>query len=110
MSFHLKGVKKSTMMDEMRRSSIEYHKKIQVSPKHIGKFGENDVQLISQPINVFEHYQAIISFFGPQIEKGVKRHKSAKFSKLEKVLYEWFVQYQERINMTGELITEKMIS
>ncbi|KAL4590474.1 hypothetical protein LXL04_003404 [Taraxacum kok-saghyz] len=41
-------------------------------------------------------------------ERGdVKRHKSAKFPDLEKSLYEWILQYQEHVNMTGELIIEK---
>ncbi|GJV75706.1 CENP-B homolog protein 2-like protein [Tanacetum coccineum] len=41
-------------------------------------------------------------------ERGdVKRHKPAKFPDLEKSLYEWILQYQEHVNMTGELIIEK---
>ena len=26
---------------------------------------------------------------------------------MEKVVYEWFLQYQDRVNITGELILEK---
>ncbi|XP_017624694.1 CENP-B homolog protein 2-like [Gossypium arboreum] len=38
---------------------------------------------------------------------NVKRHKSTKYPKLEKVLYEWFLLYQEKVNMTGEMIQTK---
>ncbi|KAL5768011.1 hypothetical protein ACOSP7_014591 [Xanthoceras sorbifolium] len=38
---------------------------------------------------------------------NVKRHKSAKYPKLEKILYEWFLQYYEKVNMTGEMIQTK---
>ncbi|GKD96476.1 CENP-B homolog protein 2-like protein, partial [Tanacetum coccineum] len=37
----------------------------------------------------------------------VKLHKPAKFPDLEKSLYEWILQYQEHVNMIGELIIEK---
>ena len=38
---------------------------------------------------------------------NVKRHKSAKYLELEKTLYEWFLQYQEKVNMTREMIQTK---
>lgn len=38
---------------------------------------------------------------------NVKRHKSAKYPELEKVLYMWFLQYQEKMNVTGEMIQIK---
>ncbi|KAL8527748.1 hypothetical protein ACS0TY_005554 [Phlomoides rotata] len=31
----------------------------------------------------------------------------AKYPDMEKVVYEWFLQHQERVNITGELILEK---
>ncbi|KAG8480863.1 hypothetical protein CXB51_025501 [Gossypium anomalum] len=34
-------------------------------------------------------------------------HESTKYPKLEKVLYEWFLQYQEKVNMTREMIQTK---
>ncbi|XP_074377759.1 CENP-B homolog protein 2-like [Apium graveolens] len=38
---------------------------------------------------------------------NVKRHKSAKYPELEKALYEWFLQRQEKVNMSGEMIQGK---
>ncbi|MFQ6621721.1 hypothetical protein Gotur_001531 [Gossypium turneri] len=40
-----------------------------------------------------------------QWNSNVKRHKPNP--ELEKVLYEWFLQYQEKVNMTGEMIQTK---
>ncbi|XP_055806878.1 CENP-B homolog protein 2-like [Solanum dulcamara] len=36
-----------------------------------------------------------------------KRHKPVKYPDLEKVLCEWFLQMQEKVNMSGEIIQEK---
>ena len=36
-----------------------------------------------------------------------KRYKLAKYSKMEKVIFEWFIQYQDQVNMIGDLILEK---
>ena len=48
-------------------------------------------------------------YLSANIEKSdVKGHKTAKFLELEKVIYEWFVQYQKCVNIIGELITEKV--
>ncbi|KAL4348977.1 hypothetical protein GQ457_17G011340 [Hibiscus cannabinus] len=46
---------------------------------------------------------------GANFEKGgdAKRHKPAKYPDIENVVYEWFLQYQDRGNMTRELILEK---
>ncbi|XP_022024850.1 CENP-B homolog protein 1-like [Helianthus annuus] len=38
-----------------------------------------------------------------------KRHKAAKYPDMEKVVYEWFLQHQERVSITGELIIEKAV-
>ncbi|MFQ6650130.1 hypothetical protein Gotur_023213 [Gossypium turneri] len=78
MAFHLKGVKKSTFTDEMRKALCKYKNEHPSSSK-------KDLQQWIKNSNV-------------------KRHKSAKYPELEKVLYEWFLQYQEKVNMTGEII------
>ena len=49
-------------------------------------------------------------YLSTEIEKGraeIKRHKPAKYPDMEKVVYEWFLQLQERVNITGELILLK---
>ncbi|XP_021984652.2 uncharacterized protein LOC110880400 [Helianthus annuus] len=38
-----------------------------------------------------------------------KHHKAAKYPDMEKVVYEWFLQHQERVNITGELTIEKAV-
>ena len=48
-------------------------------------------------------------FLSVDLQKGdVNLHKSVKFPDLEKALYEWIAQYQELVNMTVELIQEKV--
>jgi len=37
----------------------------------------------------------------------IKRYKPAKYPDMEKVVYEWFLQHQERVNITRELILQK---
>ncbi|MFQ6630980.1 hypothetical protein Gotur_009048 [Gossypium turneri] len=81
MASHLKCVKKSTLTDNMRKTLCEY--KIEHPSS-----SQKDLQQWKKNSNV-------------------KRHKSAKYPELEKVLYEWFLQYQEKVNMTGEMIQSK---
>ncbi|TYG96263.1 hypothetical protein ES288_A11G335400v1 [Gossypium darwinii] len=42
-----------------------------------------------------------------EYKNALTRHKLAKYPELEKVLYEWFLQYQEKVNLTGEMIQTK---
>ncbi|MFQ6634157.1 hypothetical protein Gotur_010404 [Gossypium turneri] len=81
MASHLKDVKKSTLTDEMRKVLCEYkNEHPSSSQKDLQQWIKNN---------------------------NVKMHKSAKYPELEKVLYEWFLQYQEKVNMTGEMIQTK---
>ena len=43
----------------------------------------------------------------PGSKADVKRHRQARYPKLEEALYEWVVSNQEDVNITGELIKEK---
>ncbi|MFQ6660909.1 hypothetical protein Gotur_029245 [Gossypium turneri] len=70
MASHLKGVQKSTLTDEMRKALCEYKNEHPSS-------SQKDLQQWIKNSNV-------------------KRLKSAKYPELEKVLYEWFLQYQEK--------------
>ena len=48
-------------------------------------------------------------YLSTEIEKGraeIKRHKPAKYPDMEKVVYEWFLQHQEHVNITRELILQ----
>ncbi|TYG52759.1 hypothetical protein ES288_D09G054600v1 [Gossypium darwinii] len=93
MASHLKGVKKSTLTDNMRKTLCEY--KIE----HPSSSQKDLQQWVQQ---IFD-----LSFSKEKKNSNVKRHKSAKYLELEKVLYEWFLQYQEKVNMTGEMIQSK---
>ncbi|TYG57284.1 hypothetical protein ES288_D08G130100v1 [Gossypium darwinii] len=89
MASHLKGVKKSTLIDEMRKALCEYKNEHPSS-------SQKDLQ------------QWVQQTFDLSIKNSnVKRHKSTKYPNLENVLYEWFLQYQEKVNMTGEIIQTK---
>ncbi|TYJ49448.1 hypothetical protein E1A91_A01G134100v1 [Gossypium mustelinum] len=83
MASHLKGVKKSTLTDEMKKSIIQ-----------------KDLQQWVQQTFDLSFSQSIISH-------TPKKHKSTKYPKLEKVLHEWFLLYQEKVSMTGEMIQTK---
>src|SRR4051812_15986856 len=50
-------------------------------------------------------------FLSADFDKGgsSKCHKPAKYPDMEKVVYEWLLQHQERVNITGELIIEKAV-
>ncbi|GJT42367.1 CENP-B homolog protein 2-like protein [Tanacetum coccineum] len=62
---------------------------------------------VSQP-TISNTVKRSLEYLSLAPERGdVKRHKPAKFPDLEKSLYEWILQYQEHVNMTGELIIEK---
>ncbi|MFQ6621719.1 hypothetical protein Gotur_001531 [Gossypium turneri] len=78
MASHLKDVKRSTLTDEMRKALCEYKNEHSSSQKDLQQWIKNS---------------------------NVKRHKPNP--ELEKVLYEWFLQYQEKVNMTGEMIQTK---
>ncbi|KAL6493089.1 hypothetical protein OROGR_032848 [Orobanche gracilis] len=109
MSSHLKGVKKSTMTEEMRDSLIEYHKENpSLTQTQLKDWVKTMFNLQVNQATISYTIKRSSNFLDSKIEKSVERHKPAKFPELEKVLYEWFVQYQERVNMTGELITEKL--
>ncbi|KAL2227918.1 UNVERIFIED_CONTAM: Tigger transposable element-derived protein 4, partial [Sesamum indicum] len=98
------------MNDQMRKGLCEYKRdhptciktdlEAWVDEKYRLKFSQGT---ISNTLKRLSEY-LLVNF-----ENGVdiKRHKSAKYPDMEKVHYEWFIQYQDRVNMTGELILEK---
>lgn len=109
MASHLKGVKKTTMTDEIRKALCKHNKdnpsltQKQLQEWVLSKYGLQVSQgTISNTIKRSLEYLSLAPESG-----DVKRHKPAKFPELEKSLYEWILQYQEHVNITGELITEK---
>ncbi|TYG61728.1 hypothetical protein ES288_D07G172100v1 [Gossypium darwinii] len=98
MASHLKGVKMSTLTDEMRKTLCEYKNEHPSS-------SQKDLQYQSTISNTLKRSSEYLS---KEIKNSnVKRHKSNKYPELVNVLYEWFLQYQEKVNMTGEMIQTK---
>lgn len=108
----LKGVQKSTMTNQQRKLLCEYKR------DHQGCTQQDLVQWVDKTFNL-KVSQGTISntlkrsseFLSADFDKGgsSKRHKPAKYPDMEKVVYEWFLQHQERVNITGELIIEKAV-
>ncbi|KAL7591429.1 hypothetical protein Lser_V15G31669 [Lactuca serriola] len=50
-------------------------------------------------------------FLSANVDKdgSSKCHKAANYPDMEKVVYEWFLQHQECVNITGVLIIKKMV-
>ncbi|XP_074325951.1 CENP-B homolog protein 2-like [Apium graveolens] len=108
---HLKGVTKSTMTDEARKALCEYKREnSSCTQKDLQLWLENKFHLkVSQGIisNTLKRSADYLAANYLEKRKDIKRYKPAKYPDMEKVLYEWFLQYQDRVNMTGELILEK---
>lgn len=111
MASHLKGVTKSTMTDEARKALCEYKREnSSCTQKDLQLWLENKFHLkVSQGTisNTLKRSADYLAANYLEKRKDIKRHKPAKYPDMEKVLYEWFLQYQDRVNMTGELILEK---
>ncbi|XP_074359364.1 ARS-binding protein 1-like [Apium graveolens] len=111
MDSHLKGVTKSTMTDEARKALCEYKREnSSCTQKDLQLWLENKFHLkVSQGTisNTLKRSADYLAANYLEKRKDIKRHKPSKYPDMEKVLYEWFLQYQDRVNMTGELILEK---
>ncbi|XP_074350027.1 CENP-B homolog protein 2-like [Apium graveolens] len=111
MASHLKGVTKSTMTDEARKALCEYKREnSSCTQKDLQLWLENKFHLkVSQGTisNTLKRSADYLAANYLEKRKDIKRHKPAKYPDMEKVLYEWFLQYQDRVNMTEELILEK---
>ncbi|KAM3305917.1 hypothetical protein P3S67_012786 [Capsicum chacoense] len=110
MASHLKGVKKSTMTNGIRRELCEYKQQnLACTQKQLQQWVLENFNLqvsqatISNTIKRSAEYLSAADI--PKDE--AKRHKVAKFPELEKALFEWFNHYQERVNMNEELIVTK---
>lgn len=110
MASHLKGIKKSTMTDGIRRELCEYKQQNPAcTQKQLQQWVSEKFNLqvsqatISNTIKRSAEYLSVSDI----PKDDAKRHKAAKFPELEKALYEWFVHNQERVNMSGELIVTK---
>ncbi|XP_074363767.1 ARS-binding protein 1-like [Apium graveolens] len=104
MASHLKGVTKSTMTDEARKALCEYKREnSSCTQKDLQLWLENKFHLkVSQGTisNTLKRSADYLAANYLEKRKDIKRHKPAKYPDMEKVLYEWFLQYQDRVNMT----------
>lgn len=111
MASHLKGVAKSTMSDQIRKELCEYKRDNPASTqKDLQRWLEGKFQLKVSQGTISNTLKRSNDYLSAEIEKGraeIKRHKPAKYPDMEKVVYEWFLQHQERVNITGELILQK---
>ncbi|KAH1130063.1 hypothetical protein J1N35_001441 [Gossypium stocksii] len=103
---HLKGVKKSTLIDEMRKALYEYkNEHPSSSQKDLLQWVQQTFDLSVSQSTISNTLKRSSEYFSKEIKNNnVKRHKSTKYPELEKVLYKRFLQYQEKVNMTGEII------
>ena len=100
MASHLKGVKKSTMTDEMRKALCQYSKEHPTSTqKELQQWVSEKFDLKVSQATIPNTLKRSSKYLSIDIEKGghVKRHKSSKFPEMEKPLFEW-VQYIRRAN------------
>ncbi|TYG88463.1 hypothetical protein ES288_A12G023500v1 [Gossypium darwinii] len=106
---HLKGVKKSTFTDEMRKTLCEYkNEHHSSSQKDLQQWVQQTFDLFVSESTISNILKRSFGYLSKEIKNSnVKRHKSAKYPELENLLYEWFLQYQEKVNMTGEMIQTK---
>ncbi|GJT27263.1 CENP-B homolog protein 2-like protein [Tanacetum coccineum] len=97
-------------MANTNRNAISNYKgfmNCSILPYFDGKEELLAASMVSQP-TISNTVKRSLEYLSLAPERGdVKRHKPAKFPDLEKSLYEWILQYQEHVNMTGELIIEK---
>ncbi|KAK0595401.1 hypothetical protein LWI29_006254 [Acer saccharum] len=109
MASHLKGVKKSTLTDEMRRALCEYkNDHPSSSQKDLQQWVQQNFHLSINQSTISNTLKRSAEYLSNEMKNSnVKRHKSAKYPELEIFLYEWFLQYQEKVNMTGEMIQTK---
>ncbi|TYG50390.1 hypothetical protein ES288_D10G171600v1 [Gossypium darwinii] len=96
MASYLKGIKKSTLTDEMRKAL------------YLQQWVQQTFDLFVSKSTISNTLKRSSEYLSKEIKnRNVKRHKSTKYPELEKVLYEWFLQYQEKVNMTREIIQIK---
>ncbi len=108
-SHHLKGIQKSSLTDKIRNAICVYKRdNPTVSQKDLQAWVKQKFDLsISQP-TISNTLKRSAEFLSNEMKNSdAKRHKQAKYPELENVLYEWFLQMQEKVNMSGEIIQEK---
>ncbi|GJZ91834.1 CENP-B homolog protein 2-like protein [Tanacetum coccineum] len=94
------------MTDEIRRALCKHNKdNPSLTQKQLQEWVHSNYGLQVSQATISNTVKRSLEYLSLAPERGdVKRHKPAKFPDLEKSLYEWILQYQEHVNMTGELM------
>nr|GEU49770.1 hypothetical protein [Tanacetum cinerariifolium] len=97
------------MTDKIRRALCKHNKdNPSLTQKQLQEWVHSNYGLQVSQATISNTVKRSLEYLSLAPERGdVKRHKPAKFPDLEKSLYKWILQYQEHVNMTGELIIEK---
>ena len=109
MVFHLKGVKKSTLIDQMREALCEYkNEHPSSSKKDLQQWIQQKFHISISQSTISNTLKRSAEYLSNEMNKNVKRHKPTKYPELKKVLYERFLQYQEKVRMAEEMIQTKV--
>jgi len=99
------------MSDQIRKELCEYKRDNPASTqKDLQRWLKEKFELKFNQRTISNTLKRSDEYLSAEIEKEkaeIKRHKPAKYPDMEKVVYEWFLQHQERVNITGELILQK---
>ena len=104
-----KPVTKITLTDQIRRAMCEHKKEHpSISQKDMQAWVKENFDLVTSQTTISNTLKRSSEYLSDEMKNSnVKRHKSAKYPELEKTLYEWFLQRQEKVNMSGEMIQGK---
>ncbi|KAK5774526.1 hypothetical protein PVK06_042381 [Gossypium arboreum] len=93
----------------MRKTLCEYKNEYHSSSqKDLQQWVQQTFDLFVSQSTISNILKRSFGYLSKEIKnRNVKIHKSAKYPELENLLYEWFLQYQEKVNMTGEMIQTK---
>ncbi|KAL4295203.1 hypothetical protein GQ457_12G029170 [Hibiscus cannabinus] len=98
MASHLKGISKSSMTNQKRKALCEY--KIDHPTcirKNLQEWVEEKYRSKVSKGTISNTLKRLSEYLAANFEKGgdAKRHKPTKYPDMEKVVYEWFLQYQD---------------
>ena len=90
MVFHLKGVKKSTLIDQIREALCEYkNEHPSSSKKDLQQWVQQKFHLSISQSTISNTLKRLAEYLSNEMKnKNVKRHKPTKYPELKKVLYE----------------------
>ncbi|XP_022843298.1 CENP-B homolog protein 2-like [Olea europaea var. sylvestris] len=92
------------------RSAICEHKKENpiISQKDMQAWVQQKFDLTISQSTISNTLKRTLEYLSNEMKNSdVKRHKSAIYPDLEKILYEWFLQKQDKVNMSTKIIQGK---